>query len=77
MSDSRYGEVNDLMDKVKIYSNLRLKAYECGVHSAQGGEVRDEADLLLNQIEKDADAIVQAGLMLRRIQGSTLIQEED
>ena len=55
-----YGEVKDLLDKIKLYSNLRLKAYEWGVHSKQGGTVRDEADNLLGQIEKDLNEIVFA-----------------
>ena len=57
---SKYGEVKDLVDNIKLYSNLRLKAYECGVHSKQGGTVRDEADNLLGQIEKDLNEIVFA-----------------
>ena len=55
---SRYGEVKDLVDNIKLYSNLRLKAYECGVHSKQADTIRAEADELLEQIEKDLDNLV-------------------
>ena len=56
---SRYGETKDLIDKVKLYSNLRLKAYETGVHSSEGGAVRDEADGVLEEIAKDTDRLVE------------------
>ena len=56
---SRYGETKDLIDKVKLYSNLRLKAYETGVHSSEGGAVRDEADAVLEEIAKDTDRLVE------------------
>jgi len=56
---SRYGETKDLIDKVKLYSNLRLKAYETGVHSPEGGAVRDEADGVLEEIAKDTDRLVE------------------
>ena len=56
---SRYGETKDLVDKVKLYSNLRLKAYETGVHSSEGGAVRDEADAVLEEIAKDTDRLVE------------------
>ena len=56
---SQYGETKDLLDKVKLYSNLRLKAYETGVHSSEGGAVRDEADGVLKEIAKDTDRLVE------------------
>ena len=54
-----HGETKDLIDKVKLYSNLRLKAYETGVHSPEGGAVRDEADGVLEEIAKDTDRLVK------------------
>ena len=62
---SEYGEVKDLLDKITLYSNLRLQAYECGVHSDQGGTIRDEADLLLKEIEKELELLMHAYDALR------------
>jgi enamine deaminase RidA (YjgF/YER057c/UK114 family) len=58
---SKYGEVKDLVDNIKLYSNLRLRVYEderAGDHSKQADTIRAEADELLEQIEKDLDNLV-------------------
>ena len=46
---SKYGEVKDLVDNIKLYSNLRLRVYEderAGDHSKQADTIRAEADEL-------------------------------
>ena len=55
---SKYGEVNDLVDKIKMFSNLRIQAYESGLKG--NGSFRQESDDLLEQIEKDLNEIVFA-----------------
>ena len=50
---SKYGEVNDLVDKIKMFSNLRIQAYESGMTG--NGSFRQESDDLLEQIEKELD----------------------
>ena len=59
---SKYGEVKDLVDKIKIFSNLRIESHDvvllCG-YSAQSDEYRDESDEILKQIEKDLDRLVE------------------
>ena len=59
---SEYGEVKDLLDKITLYSNLRLQAH---LLSDQGGTIRDEADLLLKEIEKDLELLMHAYDALR------------
>ena len=53
---SEYGEVKDLVDKIKMFSNLRIQAYESGLKG--NGSFRQESDDLLEQIEKDLDNLV-------------------
>ena len=53
-----YGEVKDLVDKIKMFSNLRIQAYESGLKG--DGSFRQESDDLLEQIEKDLNEIVFA-----------------
>ena len=53
---SKYGEVKDLLDKIKMFSNLRIHAYESGLKG--NGSFRQESDDLLEQIEKDLDNLV-------------------
>ena len=55
---SKYGEVKDLLDKIKMFSNLRIHAYESGLRGS-GSFVAREADDLLEQIEKDLDDLVE------------------
>jgi len=79
---SQYGEVNDLMDKIIKFGAMRFEENSPAWGRKQGPsghphQLLGEEKELLEEIEKDADAIVQAGLLLRRIQGSTLTQEED
>ena len=52
-----YGEVKDLVDKIKMFSNLRIQAYESGLKG--DGSFRQESDDLLEQIEKDLDELVE------------------
>lgn len=59
---SEYGEVKDLLDKITLYSNLRLQAH---LLSDQGGTIRDEADLLLKEIEKELELLMHAYDALR------------
>ena len=54
---SKYGEVKDLVDKIKMFSNLRIQAYESGMTG--NGSFRQESDDLLEQIEKDLDELVE------------------
>ena len=51
-----YGETKDLLDKIKMFSNLRIQAYESGLKG--NGSFRQESDDLLKQIEKDLDSLV-------------------
>ena len=55
-----YGEVKDLVDKIKLYSNLRIHAYEQGLpaYDQEGNEIRHESDEVLEQIEKDLNELV-------------------
>ena len=53
---SEYGEVKDLVDKIKMFSNLRIQAYESGLRG--NSSFRQESDDLLWQIEKDLDSLV-------------------
>jgi len=57
-----YGEVKDLLDKIKLYSNLRIHAYEQGLpaYDQEGNEIRHESDEVLEQIEKDLNELVFA-----------------
>ena len=60
MSDSRYGEVNDLMGKVRMYGALRVSVYEydrAGDESKQATDTGDECASLLKEIEKDLDEL--------------------
>ena len=59
---SEYGEVKDLLDKITLYSNLGLQAH---LLYDQGGTIRDEADLLLKEIEKDLELLMHAYDALR------------
>ena len=59
---SEYGEVKDLLDNITLYSNLRLQAH---LLSDQGGTIRDEADLLLKEIEKELELLMHAYDALR------------
>ena len=53
-----YGEVDDLVDKIKMFSNLRIQAAESGLKG--NGSFRQESDDLLEQIEKDLNELVFA-----------------
>ena len=61
MDDSEYGEVNDVLDKVKLFSNLRIQAYEQGldVHNLNGDEIRKASDVILGQIKDDLEYIIK------------------
>ena len=53
MADSEYGEVNDILDKIKLFSNLRIQAYESGLKG--NGSIRGESNELLIEIKKDLE----------------------
>ena len=53
MADSEYGEVNDILDKIKLFSNLRIQDYESGLKG--NGSIRGESNELLIEIKKDLE----------------------
>ena len=61
---SKYGEVKDLLDKIKMFSNLRIHAYESGLKGS-GSIVTRESDDLLKEIEKDLELLMHAYDALR------------
>ena len=54
-----YGEVKDLLDKIKLYSNLKMKA-RLTPETREAMVIYDEGDDVLEQIEKDLNEIVFA-----------------
>lgn len=62
MSDSRYGEVNDLMDKITKFGAMRFEENSpawvgSGYHQQLLGEEKE----LLEEIEKDLDELCATG----------------
>ena len=63
---SKYGEVKDLLDKIKMFSNLRIQAFDdrfgrYGISETTlkgDSSFRREADEVLKEIEKDLDNLV-------------------
>jgi len=53
MDDSEYGEVNDILDKVKLFSNLRIQDYESGLKG--NSSIRGHASLVLVEIKRDLE----------------------
>mgnify|MGYP003139250640 FL=1 len=57
MDDSEYGEVNDVLDKVKLFSNLRIQAYESGLKG--NSSIREESNGVLIEIKKDLEYLIK------------------
>jgi|19_taG_2_1085344.scaffolds.fasta_scaffold168786_3 hypothetical protein len=57
MDDSEYGEVNDILDKVKLFSNLRIQAYESGLKG--NSSIREESNGVLIEIKKDLEYLIR------------------
>ena len=70
---SEYGEVKDLLDKITLYSNLRIQAYDdrfgrYGISETTlkgDSSFRREADEVFRQIEKDLELLMHAYDALR------------
>ena len=70
---SEYGEVKDLLDKITLYSNLRIQAYDdrfgrYGISETTlkgDSSFRREADDLLKEIEKELELLMHAYDALR------------
>jgi hypothetical protein len=54
---SPYGEVKDLIDNIRLYSNLRIRVYELGL-KPEGKVLQQEAEDRLRRIEIDIDRLV-------------------
>jgi len=61
MDDSEYGEVNDVLDKVKLFSNLRIQGYESGLKSNDSISkgYKAHASLVLIEIKKDLEYLIR------------------
>ena len=57
MDDSEYGEVNDVLDKVKLFTNLRIQAYESGLKG--NSSIREESNKVLIEIKKDLEYLIR------------------
>ena len=63
MSDE-YGEVKDLEDKVKLYSNLMEEGHNAGIQDAL--VIRKEAKKVKAEIKSDVRELVKEAIELRK-----------
>ena len=64
MSDE-YGEVKDLEDKVKLYSNLMEEGHNAGIKDAL--VIREEAKKVMAEIKSDVRELVEEVIKLRKV----------
>ena len=81
MSDE-YGEVKDLEDKVKLYSNLMEEGHNAGIQDAL--VIRKEAKKVMAEIKSDVRELVEEVIKLRKvltkgynIDGERLLKEQE
>tara|TARA_R110000765_G_scaffold285143_1_gene381805 strand:- start:212 stop:460 length:249 start_codon:yes stop_codon:yes gene_type:complete len=81
MSDE-YGEVKDLEDKVKLYSNLMEEGHNAGIKDAL--VIRKEAKKVMAEIKSDVRELVEEVIKLRKvltkgynIDGERLLKEQE
>ena len=60
-----YGEVKDLEDKVKLYSNLMVEGHNAGIKDAL--VIREEAKKVMAEIKSDVRELVEEVIKLRKI----------
>ena len=64
MSDE-YGEVKDLEDKVKLYSNLMEEGHNAGIKDAL--VIRKEAKKVMAEVKSDVRELVEEVIKLRKV----------
>jgi len=62
---SEYGEVKDLEDKVKLYSNLMEEGHNAGIKDAL--VIRQEAKKVMAEIKSDVRELVDELIKLRKV----------
>ena len=79
---SEYGEVKDLEDKVKLYSNLMEEGHNAGIKDAL--VIRKEAKKVMAEIKSDVRELVEEVIKLRKvltkgynIDGERLLKEQE
>ena len=63
--DDEYGEVKDLEDKVKLYSNLMEEGHNAGIKDAL--VIREEAKKVMAEIKSDVRELVEEVIKLRKV----------
>ena len=59
-----YGEVKDLEDKVKLYSNLMEEGHNAGIKDAL--VIREEAKKVMAEVKSDVRELVEEVIKLRK-----------
>jgi len=79
---SEYGEVKDLEDKVKLYSNLMEEGHNAGIKDAL--VIREEAKKVMAEIKSDVRELLEEVIKLRKvltkgynIDGERLLKEQE
>ena len=62
---AEYGEVKDLEDKVKLYSNLMEEGHNAGIKDAL--VIREEAKKVMAEVKSDVRELVEEVIKLRKI----------
>ena len=80
--DDEYGEIKDLEDKVKLYSNLMEEGHNAGIKDAL--VIRKEAKKVMAEIKSDVRELVEEVIKLRKvltkgynIDGERLLKEQE
>ena len=62
---AEYGEVKDLEDKVKLYSNLMEEGHNAGIKDAL--VIREEAKKVMAEVKSDVRALGEEVITLRKV----------
>ena len=64
MPKGEYGEVKDLEDKIKLYSNLMEEGHNAGIKDAL--VIREEAKKVMAEVKSDVRELVEEVIKLRK-----------